>query len=58
LRKGFLGKEGGKSVPERRGGLEELGWGERETDKEGGSLVQSGSKVDGRGLGAGAEGER
>jgi hypothetical protein len=38
--------------------LEELGWGERETDKEGGSLVQSGSKVDGRGLGAGAEGER
>jgi hypothetical protein len=30
LRKGFLGKEVGKSLPERRRDFKELGWGRRD----------------------------
>jgi hypothetical protein len=53
LRKGFLGKE--KSLLERRGAWRSWVWGEELI--RWGSSAGSGSKVDGRGLGAGAEGE-
>jgi hypothetical protein len=53
--KGFS-RERGRDLPERRGGFEKLGCGEGETNK-GASSVGSGSKVDGRGLGAEGEGE-
>jgi hypothetical protein len=54
-KEGFSGNEG-RDIPEKRGSLEKLSWGEGETVT--GERLEAGSelKVDGRGLGAQREG--